>query len=66
MKIILNRKENNLYFQKKVRVDDVFKKLSLNSLAFIVIDRRTSTLLTPDAYIDDNSFLELRPIISGG
>jgi hypothetical protein len=66
MRIILNKKEINLSIKGKKKIEEIFSQLNLNPLSYIVIDRHTESLLTPDVYVDDSAFLELRPVISGG
>jgi sulfur carrier protein ThiS len=66
MKIILNRKEITLKLETKKKVKDVFSLLKLNPVSYIVIDRNKNLLLTPDDFVDDSSFLEIRNVISGG
>jgi len=66
MKIILNRKEITLNLETKTKVKDIFSFLKLNPVSYIVIDRDKNLLLTPDDFVDDTSFLEIRNVIGGG
>ena len=66
MRIILNKKEINLSINGKKKIEEIFSQLNLNPLSFIVIDRNTESLLTPDTYVEDSAFLEIRAVISGG
>ena len=66
MRIILKCKEINLNLEKKKKVKEILKELNLNPISYIVIDRNKNLLLTPEDFVDDSSFLEIRNVISGG
>ena len=64
MKVLIRQQKREIEVAGRRSVRDVLTELRVNPETVLVI--RGTQLLTPDAHLNDEDTIELRPVVSGG